>query len=297
MDFELKEQNNTNQSTDAQIQLNSYQEAALAQLECWLPHLQFELNQRYLDTSISQNHTVAMAQLEKGCFENDFLETWILASIPSISEIIVVAAFRERPIAFIDFIAELDSLSETADHITHGFNAAIEHSVLLGRDLHSYTLLGFNEIWPELQLQGQKNQARSLHKVNMNSSNYFCTKASETNFQGLITLFQKEHWTKPMPKDQEQQRFRLEALARANHSLQSLALSPRTQSHNNPVELPTITAPDNIIRPSAEIDSEAIRPQDIEHLRRFRQGPTLTTYLLFSLFIIISAAVFWLGAV
>ena len=259
--------------------------------------MQFELHQRHLEASVTQVHTVAVAQIEKGCLENSLTETWVLASIPSISETLIIALFREPPHAFIDFIAELDATSQTADHITHGYTSQVQHSILLHRNINSYTLIGFQELWPQLRLQGQKNHSQHPQLHTNNSTSYYSQDEIPSSFQGLVVHFQNEPWIKQLADEKNQHRFKLEALSRSKNSVADIALPPRS-ANQTPIEHPQEAQVDEHtmpFTPPVYVVSESINQEDIALLRSFKQGPTIRTFLLFSLFLIISSLVFWLS--
>src|SRR5690606_2390790 len=110
---------------------------------------------------------------------------WILASVPAISDTLIISVFHEHPKPFFDFIATLDAQCETADHMVHGYTDEIHHIALQSRFQNSFLLMEFTALWPRLQLS-KKRAAYSSNAPKDSSHN------SHNSFTGLLVIFSQE---------------------------------------------------------------------------------------------------------
>jgi len=202
------------------VDLSCEQRACLEQLQHWLPSVNFDLQQRHLPTSISQDHVIAVGRLHQQ--NGQYLS--LLASVPKFSQRIILAVFKEPSRPFIDFIAELDALSETADQVNHGYQTMITHSVLVQRQLQSCRLIGFNTLTPQLELKA--NRAQTSHTLYQNEID---------QIDGLLVLFSNQ----PPLTSQEQLNISLRSLALNTTNLEQFALPSRDL--NIPLVEPALT--------------------------------------------------------
>lgn len=266
---------------------NSYQHAALSQLEDWLATSDIQLQYRSLSTSVSEKHLTAIAPYRDPLSGKTLANTWIIASLPAISDKIIITCVQEDPRPFLDFIAHLDALSETADQICPGYRAPITHSVLQNRGQHSFILAGFQSLTPALALSKKHTQqAPALQDENSNE------------FQGLLVIYT----TKAYSRLDNDSRFELEALTRSAVAITDLALPQRLdriseaeeeqEKNEDEVQAIHLRHRDNSesLAQFEELsqDRERITAEDQKLLNAKRQLNKPRTYVLFLIFLIVS---------
>jgi len=306
---------------DLQLQhqpITQDQQAALTQLQAWLPDLNFQLQKRNLPNTVSQIHCLAIARAQEVVGTSNLgssatslnlgfapggtnkstvnlvKDYWLVASLPAISQKIIIAVFQEDPKPFIDFIAQLDGLSETADHIAHGYFTAVQHSVLLRRQTHSFILSEVEQLQPLLQLKIHKTSPALSAKAKLLGSSI------DEQYQCLLVLFSNQVYSR-LEHDRS---IELLKIAKTAQKLSDIALSLQSdpsvtdtdtlidqQSLSNSV--PTFENPKQLVADAQLEETQTPSLADLQLLAAHTTRTRWQTSTLFCIFLFISGYAFF----